>query len=171
MKLSDQGRAFIIAYEKKRPTAYKDSAGKWTIGIGHLITEDEENYGLVDIEGYDAVKWRKAELNDDQMDALFAQDIAPREKALMTLLKREPTQQQFDAMFSLFFNIGETNFRTSSVLRLFNIGARVDTGAAFLLFNKVTDQKTKKKRVEPGLVKRRVQERAMFLDGIYNSTH
>lgn len=170
MKLSDQGRAFIIDYEKKRPKAYKDSAGKWTIGIGHLITGAEEEDGRVWI-GDERVEWETATLTDAQMDTLFAQDIAPREKALMTLLKREPAQQQFDAMFSLFFNIGETNFRTSSVLRLFNIGARVDTGAAFLLFNKVTDQKTKKKRVEPGLVKRRVQERAMFLDGIYNSTH
>lgn len=41
MNLSKQGRAFLIDYEKKAPKAYKDSAGKWTIGIGHLVTAAE----------------------------------------------------------------------------------------------------------------------------------
>lgn len=168
MKISEKGRAFIIDYEKKRPEAYKDSAGKWTIGVGHLITDVELTTNIVCI-GKEATPWRTAVLTNAQMDALFAQDIAPREKTLMTLLKREPTQQQFDAMSSLMFNIGEGAFSTSSVLRNFNLGLEKMAADSFALFNKVTVRG--KKTVNVGLVKRRAQEKAMFIHGDYTSTH
>jgi lysozyme len=35
MDLSPIGEAVLIAREGRRPKAYKDSVGVWTIGIGH----------------------------------------------------------------------------------------------------------------------------------------
>jgi lysozyme len=164
-RLSPEGIAFLVDYEKAIPKAYKDSAGKWTIGIGHLITEEEQDSGLVEIAGYDHVKWRKTELNNAQMDALFRQDIAPRERWLSDSLFPQPKQHEFDAMFCLMYNIGMAGFARSSVRRLFNAGRLPEAGDAFLLWNKAGG------KVSAGLKKRRQQERAMFLHGNYDSTH
>lgn len=172
MKLSSQGVAFLVDYEKREPRAYKDSAEKWTWGIGHLITDKELASGIVEIAGVKK-KWREAILTDALMDALFAQDLAPRELQLNALLTREPTQQQYDAMFCLLYNIGVGSadpkkpggFTRSTVRRLSNAGDIQGAADAFLMWNKA------KGKISAGLVKRRAQERAMFLDGNYNSEH
>jgi GH24 family phage-related lysozyme (muramidase) len=56
MRLSDKGRDFLIAYEKKAPKVYRDSAGHLTIGIGHLITDHELKTGRDPI-----LAWRSVE--------------------------------------------------------------------------------------------------------------
>lgn len=176
MTLSDQGRAFIIAYEKKEPRVYRDSAGKNTIGIGHLITPEELRTGTIWIQGV-ACKWRTATMSDCFMEALFQQDLAPRIHALNNLLERTPKQHEYDAMFSLLFNIGigspdkskPGGFWRSSVRRHFNEGRTEAAGNAFLLWNKET--RDGKRVVSNGLVKRRKQEKDMFLNGVYNSKH
>ena len=176
MKLSDKAIAFLIDYEKKEPRAYRDSADKWTIGIGHLITPDELRTGTIWIMGV-ACKWRTATMSDCFMEALFQQDIAPRVDTLNGLLERAPKQHEFDAMFCLMYNIGVGSpspskpggFWRSSVRRLFNEGRTEAAGNAFLLWNKET--RDGKRVVSNGLVKRRKQERDMFLNGTYNSQH
>jgi len=165
MKASEQCRAFIADYEKRARRAYKDSADKWTIGIGHLITPTELANGNVFIGSDLGVPWRTISLTDAQIDKLFEQDLAPREAALTRMLTRKPTQEEFDAMLSLMFNIGEGRFMASTVRRKFNAGDIAGAGKAFALFNKVNG------KVERGLVKRRSQEQAMFLRGDYTSTH
>lgn len=56
---------YIAAHEGRRNKPYKDSKGKWTVGIGHLITDD----GL------------KRELTDQEVDELFAKDLAAKESS------------------------------------------------------------------------------------------
>ncbi len=170
MRLSPQGRAFIEGYEARIPTAYKDSAGKWTIGIGHLITDEEHRTGDIVIDGL-AIPWPTAGLTDVRMDALFAQDLAPREHALDDLLTSAPTQQQYDAMLSLLFNIGEANFATSTVRRKFNAGDYEHAADAILLFHNKRNPVTHALEYSEGLMKRRVAEREMFTKGIYDATH
>lgn len=178
MNLSPQGRAFLTDYEKARSKAYRDSAGKWTIGIGHLLTPREIKSDLMVI-GEASITWRTTTLTPALMDTLFVQDLAPRESALNKLLTKEPTQQQFDAMLCLLYNIGQGSaklwepggFTRSSVRRNFNKGNTQKTADAFLLWNKARNPDTGVLEVSPGLVKRRAQERAMFLDGNYNSEH
>lgn len=172
MKLSEAGRKFIEGYEKRTPTAYKDSAGKWTIGIGHLITPTEMETDRLWI-GNDVLPWHIVEMTDAQMDTLFAQDIAPREAALDKMLLRPDmwSQQQYDAMFSLLYNIGEENFRTSTVRRKANADDDEHAADAFLLWHNEHDPVTHQLVFSPGLMKRRIAERAMFLNGVYDSTH
>jgi len=53
---------YIAPHEGKKNKAYKDTKGKWTIGIGHLIVPGEE-YLLSKI------------LTDEEIDRLFANDL------------------------------------------------------------------------------------------------
>jgi GH24 family phage-related lysozyme (muramidase) len=57
---------YVKSNEGVRNKLYKDSKGKWTIGIGHLVTPDE-------FEMY-----RGKVLSDKEVEALFAKDISSK---------------------------------------------------------------------------------------------
>lgn len=67
------------------------------------------------------------------------------------------TQNMLDACMSLIYNIGENNWRSSSVLKNINTQQWCAAGAAFLLWNKADH------KVQPGLTTRRAKEKALFL--------
>jgi lysozyme len=62
------------------------------------------------------------------------------------------TQKQFDALYSLCFNIGETNFKKSTVVKKINENDLQGAADAILMWNK-----------PDVLVNRRKRERALFL--------
>lgn len=133
---------FITGFEGKRNSAYKDSKGLWTTGVGHLIKPNEPHL-------------LKAKLTDDQVEDLFNKDIEWCANAVDSSVRVPLTQNQFDALYSLCFNIGETNFRKSSVLRKLNAGDYHGAADAFLMWNKPAI-----------LTGRRQKERAHFLQDI-----
>ena len=67
-----------------------------------------------------------------QATAILESDLGPREDFMNRLLTRAATQNQFDAMMSLMFNIGDGGFKGSSVLKLFNAGDIKGAAAAFM---------------------------------------
>ena len=130
---------FITKEEGARNKAYKDSKGLWTIGVGHLIKSDEQH--LI-----------TATLTDDQVEELLRSDLKWCSEAVESSVKVPLTQAQFNALYSLCFNIGETNFRKSTVVRKLNEKDYQGAADAILMWNK-----------PEVLVKRRQRERALFL--------
>lgn len=51
MSTSDKGRALLTQWEDKRALSYRDSGGKLTIGVGHLLTKSERASGKILIAG------------------------------------------------------------------------------------------------------------------------
>jgi lysozyme len=51
---------------------------------------------------------------------LFKSDLAPFEKKVKSLIKVPLSQNQFDALVIVAFNIGESAFSSSSILKLVN---------------------------------------------------
>jgi len=153
MKISAVGLALIKREEKFMPRLYYCAAGKPTIGYGHVITQADANL-------------TSATLTEAQASELLQRDVDRQYGAYVAgRLHRDVTQNQFDAMVSLCFNIGTGGFDKSSVLALANAGstnaAAIKT--AFGLWNKVTNPKTGVKQVAPGLVARRAREAALYL--------
>jgi lysozyme len=145
LSLSDNGRREIIKHEGFRTQAYKDVAGLWTIGIGHLIQPNEQH--LI-----------TATLTEKEVYEIFKADIARFEKAIRELVKVRITQNMYDALISLVFNIGEAAFAKSTLLRKLNEGApKEEVAAEFLKWNKAGGQ------VVAGLTKRRESEKKLFL--------
>jgi lysozyme len=69
----------------------------------------------------------------------------------------ELTQNQYDALCSLIYNIGREAFKNSTLLKLLNVGkSPKDIGPQFDRWNKGGG------RVLAGLVKRRAVERDLF---------
>ena len=130
---------FITKEEGSRNKAYKDSKGLWTIGVGHLIMADEQN--LI-----------TATLTDEQVEDLLRSDLKWCSEAVETSVKVPLQQHQFDALYSLCFNIGGTNFAKSTVVKKINENDLQGAADAILMWNK-----------PDVLVNRRKRERALFL--------
>ena len=133
---------FITKEEGARNKAYKDSKGLWTIGVGHLIKADEQH--LIN-----------ATLTDAQVEDLLKSDLKWCSEAVESSVKIPLNQNQYDALYSLCFNIGETNFRNSTVVKKINAGDMNGAAAAIEMWNKPAV-----------LINRRKREKALFLTGI-----
>lgn len=142
LRLGSAGEALIKSYEAFRPTAYlptpKDVP---TIGWGHI-------HG---VKMGDTCTQAEAEV-------FFQQDVAGAVATVNKDVTTALTQNQFDALVSLVFNIGPGNFGGSTLLSLLNSGAQKALVAGqFARWNKQAG------RVLNGLVARRAAEAALFL--------
>jgi GH24 family phage-related lysozyme (muramidase) len=137
----------IKKHEGLRLQAYLPTPNdKWTIGYGHTKTAQK---GMV--------------ITEERAEELLRQDVAWVEAAIAKLVKVKLTQNQYDALASLIFNIGEGAFARSSVLRELNEGNYQDAANAFMMWNKQRSKTTGKMNVLKGLTKRREEERNLFL--------
>ena len=133
--------SLIKKHEGLRLEAYLPTPNDvWTIGYGHTHTAKP---GM--------------KITEKQAEALLRKDIAWAEKAVNKSVVVPLTQNQFDALVSFVFNVGEGAFSTSTLLRLLNSGDYSGAANQFLRWNK------QKRRVLNGLTKRREEERKLFL--------
>lgn len=148
MIVSAQGADFIRQREQLRLTAYLDTIADppvWTVGYG------QTGPGIVE-----GLVWTRA-----QAESEFRAAVGAFELKLAALLKYQVTQQQFDALASLGWNIGLGALGKSTLLALFNQG-EVDRAA--LEFTKWCHAGGK---VVDGLLARRTAELVIFLVGYY----
>jgi lysozyme len=109
-KLDAAGLAFLANEEGNVLHPYKDSVGVPTIGIGMTYYPDTG---------------KKVTMNDrpitkEQSLAYFAQMVKPYELAVYSTTRDDLTQNQFNALVSLAYNIGTAGFKGSTVHRLVN---------------------------------------------------
>lgn len=126
---------------------YLDSAGKPTIGIGHLILDSEPHL-------------LTGTITNAEVYTLLRQDIKRFENAVNTYVTVPLNQSQFDALVILAFNIGTNAFRTSTVVK--RINAR-DTEAN--IREAWGRWRMAGGKVIPGLVSRRNREMDLYFKG------
>lgn len=140
MEYSNNGLAMTKGFEGLRLTAYQDVAGVWTVGFGH--TGPDVHEGLI--------------LTQAEADALLRKDLASAVAMVNSAVKIAVTQNQFDALVDFCFNAGSGNFLHSTLLRNMNRGDFVTAQAQFGQWVHAGG------KVEPGLVRRREAEAALF---------
>lgn len=141
MITSARGQAHIREFEGVRANSYRCSAGVWTIGIGHTGPEVVE--GLT---------W-----TPEQIEATFQADLRERERAVAELVRVPITPNQHAVCVSFAFNLGRTALAGSTLLRLLNAGNYNGAGRELARWVHAGG------RVQPGLVRRRGAEHAMWL--------
>jgi lysozyme len=99
---------------------YLDSGGAPTIGIGHLLTRSERTSGKIVIGGQ-SFDYRDG-LTEQQCWDLLDQDLDGAESAVNGAVTVPLNQNQFDALVSFTFNVGDGAFRGSTLLKLLNQG-------------------------------------------------
>jgi lysozyme len=129
--------------------AYRDTNGTWTIGYGSTqnVTPD-----LV-IDHQEAERRLSAAVGLVVDGVNFSLGAYPL------------SQQQFDALVSLAYNIGMSAFRTSSPCLLVKMGKYDRVGPAMELWNK--ERKNGVLVVNAGLVNRRAADRGIWERGEY----
>jgi len=149
MRTSVAGRAAIKRREGERLSAYKDSVGIWTIGVGHTTAAGPPTVTA------------GMKITAQQSDEILARDLADVENDVSAVVKAPVNQDQFDALVSLAFNIGPGSFRSSTLLKRLNAKDYAGAADQFLVWNKGTVNG--KKVAISGLTNRRKEERAQFL--------
>lgn len=116
IRISDPGVNVLVEREGMVLTAYQDSTGVWTIGMGHTSAAGPPTVTpgmtITEEEAWD-IFWQDAEMFRESARGLVT---APLE------------QYEFDALASFIYNIGITQFRTSTVLE--RVNAQDYAGAA-----------------------------------------
>ena len=152
MKISENGLKLIQEFESFEANPYLDSARVWSIGYGSTYYPNGKK-----VTGKD--KPITKEYAEIIQRHVIATDFEP---IVNDLLEQEITsgfitQNMYDAILSLTYNIGVNGFKKSSVLRHLKNGDKLSAGNAFLLWNKAGG------KVLKGLVNRRKKERELFL--------
>jgi lysozyme len=128
-------------------TAYKCEAGHWTIGYG-----DTRNVKPGDV------------ITAEEAEARLIKRIEEFENELKYLMVGAMVNSnQWSAIVCFVYNIGITEFRTSTFRKLLPYSKTL-AAEEFDKWNKITDKKTGKKVVSKVLTRRRKLEKELFLD-------
>ncbi len=138
--ISQAGIDLIKRWEGFRGKAYLCPGNVWTIGYGHTKNVHQ---GMC--------------ISKAQAEELLKEDLRHFENAVRQLSKVELNQAQFDALVSFTFNVGVYAFKKSTLLRLVNQGDFLGAAAQFGRWVNANGKKL------PGLVKRRAEEKRLFL--------
>jgi lysozyme len=140
LTLSMAGIGFIMQHEGTVLKAYPDVIGVSTICTGH--TKGVELGQVATME---------------ECEQYLAEDAANASKDVARCTTQPVTQGQFDALVSLTFNIGGKNYCNSTLVKKINRGDCVGAANEFSRWVYADGRKLN------GLVKRRADEKAIFL--------
>ena len=132
---NDAGLDIIREFEGLRLTAYLCPAGKWTIGYGHTLTAREGQT-----------------ITKDEAERLLREDVGRCEAAIRRHVKVPLSANQFSALCSWVFNLGEGNLMQSTLLQRINEGGYARVPEELMRWVFVRRQKFK------GLTRRREAE-------------
>lgn len=144
MRVSQKGINLVKKFEGIRLTAYTCPAGVLTIGYGH--TGSDVKPGM--------------KIDEKEAERLLWQDTESAQQTVSSFVTARINQNEYDALVSFVFNIGPTAFVNSTLLRLLNKGAdRKVVAAEFARWVKAGSDAP-----VPGLVRRREEEKKLFLE-------
>ena len=145
MKISEEGLALIKKFEGCELEAYQCAAGIWTIAYGR-IKEVKEGHTCTQKQ---AEAWLDEELHEYQsyIDDMVEVDLE---------------QCQFDALVSWVYNLGPSNLKSSTLLKVLNNSEYDEVPEQIKRWNKAGG------KVLEGLVRRREAEALLFLGKSWN---
>ncbi|BAY85654.1 putative lysozyme [Calothrix parasitica NIES-267] len=150
-QISNNGLKFIADHEGMILHLYNDPANHATIGVGHLV-----HHGP--INGSESDEFKGGITKERAMEILRS-DVNTAESTVNKLVKVPLNQNQFDALVSFVFNIGETQFASSTLLSKLN---QRDYDSVPSELNRWVHGSGKKL---PGLINRRRDEGNLFRRG------
>lgn len=146
-EMDGEGIDFLIKEEGIELNAYQDSGGIWTIGVGCTYYPDGSKVKEGD------------NLSMGEAIKLFKTVLKNFELTVYSTTRDDLNQHNFNALTSLCFNIGQGNFKHSTVLRLANLNPLdPNISAAFEMWKMANGK--------PILLSRRKREAALYFTPI-----
>ena len=146
MKISEKGLNLIKEFEGLVLKPYKDAVGIPTIGYGNTYYEDGRKVLLSD-----------PAITEERATELLNMVVKRYEDAINRYVQVPITQNQFDALVSFAYNVGNENVRKSTLMKLLNRKQYTEAADQLLRWNKAGGKTLK------GLTRRRQAERTLFL--------
>lgn len=143
MRLSNNGVALIKREEGERLTAYQDSVGIWTIGVGHTGTVNGRPVS------------RGMTIKQNKSTELLLSDLSWVESSINKAVRVPLSQNQYDALCSFIFNVGKPAFESSTLLKKLNDGDYDGAADQLLLWKRAGN-------IPDLLLPRRKRERELF---------
>lgn len=138
----------IKEVEGWRACAYKDVAGKWTIGYGHLIVAND---GLCK-----PTPTTQCCITQAQGEALLKSDVKAATDCISRIVKVSLTDNEFGALTSWAYNIGCANASSSTLIKKLNAGNKGEVCSELKKWIYAGGQ------VSQGLINRRNKECNLF---------
>ena len=145
MKISEEGISLIKKFEGCELSAYKDAVGIPTIAYGRI-----KNVGMGD------------SCTKEQAEDWLSEEMPEYEGYINNQVNVDLTQNQFDALCSWVYNLGPTNLKNSTLLKVLNKEEYEDVPAQIIRWNKAGG-----KTLE-GLTRRREAEALLFENKEWN---
>ena len=137
--LSMEGISLIKKFEGCELESYQDSVGVWTIGYGHTKGIKE---GM--------------SITQNEANQMLEEELPEYEGYINDLVTVELEQCEYDALVAWVYNLGPTNLRESTLLKILNEGDKKGVPAQIKRWNKAGGQTLN------GLVRRREAEALLF---------
>lgn len=146
MRTSQAGLDVIKAFEGFRARSEALPNGRWIIGYGHMR------------------RARKGiRISETEAEAILREyDLPPVERYVMRCVLAPMSQNEFDALVSLAFNIGPKAFASSDVVAGINGGNRLEAAESFDHWRRA--KIGGRVQIVDALVRRRAAEKALFLN-------
>jgi lysozyme len=151
----------IKHHEGVRRRAYRCPALLWTQGVGHVLYPEQGKLPMDQRRAFELKPEDNRVWDDGEIDRVLAADLVRFERGVARLCPAALAHQGiFDALVSFSFNVGLGILQRSGLRMKTNRGEFEEAAEEFMKWTKAGG------RVLPGLVKRRQDERALFLSGI-----
>ena len=156
MKVSQRCKELIKHHEGVRLKPYRCPAKLWTVGVGHVLYPDQGRLPLDQRDAFPLKAEDNRVFSGAEVDGILSADLQRFEAGIAKLFPMVLAQGQFDALVSFAFNLGLGGVQRST-LRQKVLRGEVEAADEFLKFTRGGG------KILPGLVKRRNDERALFL--------
>lgn len=143
MRMSERGLKLLAAWEGIKLRPYRDVAGLWTVGVGHLMSKQEMALYQNGITKETALK-------------LLAVDVREAEDCVNRNVTTGLQQYEFDALVSFTFNVGIGAFSRSTLLKKLNARDYKSVPGELMKWTRAGGRRV------PGLVVRREKESRLF---------
>jgi len=148
MKISPAGVDLLKHFEGCKLEAYPDPAtggAPWTVGYGCTLGVKPGD-----------------KITQDMAELMLLRDLKRFEVGVSNIVKAHVSQNQYDALVSLAFNIGLGNLSSSTLVRMINAGSADAAADQFLRWTRAGG------KIMPGLTRRRVAERQHYRGEAWN---
>lgn len=157
MKVSQRCKDMIKHHEGVRYKPYRCPAKLWTVGVGHVLYPDQGRLPLDQRDAYPLRAEDQRTFSGAEVDGILGLDLQRFEAGIAKLFPMVLTQGQNDALCSFAFNLGLGGVQRSTLRQKVLRGEIEAAADEFLKFTRGGG------KILPGLVKRRNDERALFL--------
>jgi lysozyme len=157
--ISDKALKMIAHHEGTRYKPYRCPAALWTIGVGHVLYPEQGKLTMAERMQFPLKIEHFRIFSKEEVDEILKADLARFVRGVSKYCPVIASQGQLDALVSFSFNVGLGALQRSTLRQKHNRGDYEGAAQEFLKYTRGGG------KVLPGLVKRRNDERAIYLGG------